>query len=277
MKFGIVYPGSDPQEALRFGIAAEDAGWDAYFVWEAVWSTDPWVVLGAVAAQTTRIRLGTMLTPVPVRRPWKLASETATLDALSGGRVILSAALGASDTGFANFGLPTDRKLRAALLDESLDILEGLWSGKPFSYAGEHYQIKKQDFPPPPPPVQRREDIPHVPIWIVGAWKREKSMRRVLRCDGLIPTVIDETNRHRPATIDELAGMRAWLDAHAPAGRRIDLIMDGATPGSGRAAQVDRLAPLAEAGVTWWVENFWAPGASKSVEKRVQQGPPAAG
>jgi alkanesulfonate monooxygenase SsuD/methylene tetrahydromethanopterin reductase-like flavin-dependent oxidoreductase (luciferase family) len=274
MKFGVVYPGSAPLEALQLGIAAEEAGWDAFFVWEAVRSTDPWVVLGAIAARTSRIRLGTMLTPVPVRRPWKLAAETATLDALSGGRAILSAALGAADTGFTNFGLPTDRKLRAALLDESLDILEGLWSGKPFAYKGEHYRIKKQTFAPPPPPIQRRGSVPHVPVWLVGAWGWEKSMNRVLRCDGLIPTVLDEKKQHRPAAVDELAAMRAWLDANAPAGRRIDLIVDGATSGDNRAAQAERLAPLAEAGVDWWVENFWAPGAAKSPKERIEQGPP---
>jgi len=67
------------------------------------------------------------------------------------------------------------------MLDESLDILDGLWGGEKFSYDGEHYHIRDVTFAPKP--VQ----TPRVPIWVVGAWPRMKSMRRVLRCDGVIP------------------------------------------------------------------------------------------
>src|SRR5574341_374940 len=95
---------------------AEKAGWDGFFVAEPVWGIDAWVSLGAAAMATKRIRLGTMLTPVSRMRPWKLASETITLDHLSNGRVILAVGLGAIDTGFASFGEVTDRRTRAELL-----------------------------------------------------------------------------------------------------------------------------------------------------------------
>ncbi len=274
MKFGVVYPGTDPRQAVRCAVEAEAAGWDAFFAWEAVWSADPWVILGAAAARTERIRLGTMLTPIPIRRPWKLAGESATLDALSGGRLILSAGLGAADTGYAEFGLPTARRTRAELLDENLDILMGLWSGKPFAYSGQHYRIREAKFMPAPTPIQQRGGEPHIPIWMVGAWKRERSLRRVLRCDGLLPNVLDGAGAHRPASPEDVAAMRAWLDEHAPAGRAIDLVLEGSTPGNDPAAQRGQLGPIAAAGATWWVEAHWQAESPDAVLARVRQGPP---
>src|SRR5512137_3126801 len=110
MKYGFVLPYGDARIAADFAQAAEAAGWDGFFVWEPVWGNDAWVMLTAAAMCTERIRLGTMLTPLSRMKPWKLASETATLDNLSNGRLILSVGLGATDTGFAEFGEETDRK-----------------------------------------------------------------------------------------------------------------------------------------------------------------------
>ena len=170
MKYGFVLPRGDARTAADFARAAEEAGWDGFFVWEPVWGVDAWVSLTAAAMVTERIRLGTMITPVSRMRPWKLASETATLDNLSGGRVILSVGLGAVDTGFEQFGEITDRKTRAELLDEGLDILTGLWRGQPFEFHGKHYQVKPADFHVPPAPVQQ----PRIPIWVVGAYPSDK-------------------------------------------------------------------------------------------------------
>src|SRR5262245_5000241 len=141
MKFGFVMPSGNVHDAIRFAEAAEAAGWDGFFVWEPVWGTDPWVTLAAIAMRTERIRFGKLSTPLSRRRPWKVASETATLDQLSNGRVILSVGLGAPESGFANFGEITDRKTRAELLDESIDIITGLWQGQPFNYNGKHYHV----------------------------------------------------------------------------------------------------------------------------------------
>ena len=109
MKYGFVFPGGEARTAAEFAQAAEEAGWDGFFVWEPVWGVDAWVSLAAAAMVTQRIRLGTMITPLSRMRPWKLASESATLDRLSNGRVILSVGLGALDSGFAAFGEATDR------------------------------------------------------------------------------------------------------------------------------------------------------------------------
>ena len=170
MKYGFVFPGGDARTAAEFAQAAEEAGWDGFFVWEPVWGVDAWVSLAAAAMVTQRIRLGTMITPLSRMRPWKLASETATLDRLSNGRVILSVGLGALDSGFAAFGEVTDRVMRAELLDEGLELLTRLWAGMPVRFEGKHYQVdvNEENFltPPPPPPVQQ----PRIPIWVVGAW-----------------------------------------------------------------------------------------------------------
>ena len=186
MKYGFVLPMGDARQVADLAQAAEKAGWDGIFVWEPVWGIDAWVCLTAAAMRTTRIRLGTMLTPLSRMRPWKLASETMTLDLLSDGRVILAVGLGAVDTGFVEFGEETERKKRAELLDEGLEILTGLWKGQPFQFAGQHYQVKPVEFMPPPPPVQQ----PRIPIWVVGAWPSKKSMARALRWDGLLPNVL---------------------------------------------------------------------------------------
>ncbi len=125
MKYGFVFPGGLPQEAIEFAKEAEAHGWDGFFVWEPVYGIDPWVTLGGIATQTEKIKIGTLLTPPSRRRPWKLASEALTVDLLSGGRMILSVGVGAIDTGFVSMGEVTDRKIRAELLDESIDILTG--------------------------------------------------------------------------------------------------------------------------------------------------------
>jgi alkanesulfonate monooxygenase SsuD/methylene tetrahydromethanopterin reductase-like flavin-dependent oxidoreductase (luciferase family) len=125
MKFGMTLAGmgagfADLPDLSR---EAEEHGWDGVFVWDEMFGPDAWVVMTAIAAQTRSIRIGALLTPLSRRRPWTVASQTATLDHLSRGRLVLVVGLGAVDTGFANAGEETDRRLRAERLDEGLDIL----------------------------------------------------------------------------------------------------------------------------------------------------------
>ena len=274
MRYGFVLPYGDARTAAELAHEAEQAGWDGFFVWEPVWGIDAWVCLTAAAMRTERIRLGTMLTPLSRMRPWKLASETATLDNLSGGRVILVVGLGATDTGFDAFGEVTDRRTRAELLDEGLDILTGLWRGQPFSYEGKHYRVKETTFLPPPPPVQQ----PRIPIWAVGAWPREKSMRRALRYDGLLPSVLGDDGKARELTPDDLRAMRDYAAANRAESTPFDIVMEGETPGDDPARAAEIVRPWADAGATWWIEALWneprdAAGLS-AVRRRAAQGPP---
>lgn len=265
MKYGFVLPRGDARTAADAAALAEETGWDAFFVWEPVWGIDAWVSLTAAAMRTERIRLGTMLTPLSRMRPWKLASETATLDNLSGGRVTLAVGLGAVDTGFEEFGEVTDRRTRAELLDEGLAILTGLWAGQPFTHAGEHYTVRPTTFMPPPSPAQR----PRIPIWVVGAWGRPRSMARALWYDGLLP--------HAPKiTPDLVAQMRAYADVErGPDAGPYDIVVEDVTPGDDPVAAADIVAPYAEAGATWWIESPWDYGDDhERVLARLRAGPP---
>ncbi len=269
MKYGFVLPFGDARIAADLAYDAEGAGWDGFFVWEPVWGIDAWISLAAAAMRTEKIRLGTMLTPVSRMRPWKLASETVTLDLLSHGRTILSVGLGALDTGFEAFGEETDRATRAELLDEGLDILAGLWKGQPFSYDGKHYRIRPTDFSPPPSPVQQ----PRIPVWVVGAWPRPKSMQRVLRWDGLLPYMPGQ--ELTPASVRE---MKDYVDANRQLSTSFDIVVEGMTPGDNLKKAVSIVQPWIEAGATWWIEAMWGqPGQEQTLDNirdRVLQGPP---
>lgn len=272
MKFGFIFPGGEARLAAELGREAERAGWDGFFVPDAVWYHDPWVTLAAVAMVTQRIRLGTMLTPVSRRRPWKLAAETATLDRLSHGRVILSVGLGALDTGFENFGEETERTARAELLDEGLKIIAGLWCGQPFRFKGKHYAIKPYRVLAPKPPLQK----PRIPVWVVGVLGRDKSMRRVTNWDGWLPNKLDANGKHAPVTPDDIRAGKAWLAKHRRAETKFDIVVEGRTPGNKREKARAVVKEWADAGATWWLEAMWAARAPSIVKirERIKQGPP---
>lgn len=253
MQYGFVLPGGTATQQLELAVIAEAAGWDGVFVWEAAYGVDAWSLLAAMAQRTERIRLGTMLTPLPWRRPWKVASQAATLDQLSGGRAILAVGLGAVTTGLARTGEVTDRRTRAEMLDEGLDIMQGLWAGRR-RFEGRHYRMdleERDDLGRAAQPVQ-----PRIPIWVVGAWPRPKSMQRVLRCDGVLPAVIDAEGP-RETTPEDIEAMRHWLDDHLDEDRSagFDIVMEGVTPAGDRAHDI--VAPWVAAGCTWWIEARW--------------------
>jgi len=280
MQYGFIIPNGDARTITELAHETEAAGWDGVFIPDCIYidtasdpvmpAFDPWVVLAAMAMRTERVRLGTMLTPVSRRRPWKLAREVATLDQLSNGRVILPVGLGAlDDAGFTKVGEAIDRKQRAQLLDEGLAILVGLWSGNPFSYSGEHYHIQEMIFLPPP--IQ----TPRIPIWVVGAWPRMKSMRRVLNWDGLLPNKLNDDGSFAEITPEDIRAMKAYIDKHRTATTPFDIIWEGRTPGENREQAAAIVRPWADAGATWWMEAMWeAPNGPDDILTRIKQGPP---
>jgi alkanesulfonate monooxygenase SsuD/methylene tetrahydromethanopterin reductase-like flavin-dependent oxidoreductase (luciferase family) len=267
VKFGVIVVMGDPRTAADLAAEAETAGWDGVFYWDGVAISesdtyDPWVVMAAMAMRTERVTLGAIVTPPSRRRPWKLARETMTLDRLSNGRLVLPVGLGAlDDAAFGNVGEPTEAKIRAELLDESLEILDGLWSGEPFAYAGRHYRFKPMTFRPTP--VQR----PRIPIWVVGAWPSERSMRRTLRYDGVLAQVPDA---------DGIAAIADYVTRERPAndsGPPFEIVAQGTTPSDpARAAEIVR--PFAAAGATWWIDADWEAGTKESQLARIRAGPP---
>lgn len=273
LKFGVgSYYGSarDTAECARL---AEEAGWDGLFIGDAIWCVDPMISLTAAAMLTSRIKLGTMVIPMPLRRPWKLASESAALDNLSGGRLILGLATGAVWMGWQGFpDEVTDTKARAEMLDEGIDILTLLYQRKQFDYEGKHYHLKltlvdEQHYPPKP--VQQ----PRIPLWVPGVWPRMKSMRRILKCDGLLPEKRNAEGKPEEVTPADIRAMKAFVDANRTLTTPFDIVHEGQTAGLDRPQLQDKLSPWIEAGVTWWVEGLWMETPDR-IKERIKQGPP---
>jgi alkanesulfonate monooxygenase SsuD/methylene tetrahydromethanopterin reductase-like flavin-dependent oxidoreductase (luciferase family) len=269
MLYGFIIPDmTDATTNAIVGLArdAEAAGWDAIFFWDGDWGYSPWITLAAMAVQTERVRLGAILHPLAWRQPWLFARETASLDQLSNGRLIVSIGLGAVDEqdfarGRTRFGTPVDRNIRAQLLDEGLEIVDRLWSGQAVSFHGEHYQL--EDFRMRPTPVQS----PRVPIWAVGVWGRRKSMARVLRCDGMLT--------HESAAIAEIQAIKAFVDEQRTQTSPFDIVMEADTRGDTPEQARAKVRDWAGAGVTWWVETMWSPESSVAdARTRIEQGPP---
>jgi len=275
MQYGFIIPGGDLQTIIELARDAEAAGWDGVFYWDGIYIKDaglmydPWVVLAAIALHTQSVRIGAILTPLSRRRPWKVARETVTLDHLSNGRLVLPVGLGAlDDGGFAKVGEAIDRKARAELLDESLEILSGLWSGQPFSFDGKHYHVEKMTFLPPP--VQK----PRIPIWVVGAWPSMKSMRRVLRYDGLLPAKLNADGSFADITPADIQAMKAYITERRSQSTPFAIVMEGETPGDNHEQAAAIVRPYADAGATWWMESRWSAASSDVVRTRIRQGPP---
>lgn len=274
MKYGFIIPGGDIHTVAELAAEAKAAGWDGAFYWDGINIRDipvydPWVTMTAMALRTKRVRLGAIISPLSRRRPWKVARETVSLDHLSGGRLVLPVGLGTlDDGGFGKVGEPTDRKTRAELLDESLEILTGLWSGEPFHYSGKHFHLDEMTFLPKP--VQS----PRIPIWVVGAWPSERSMARVLRYDGLLPNVLED-GKQQDITPDHIRAMASYIAERRAQGTPFDIVMEGETPGDDPAQAAAIVRPFAEAGATWWNESRWnAMGDTELVRARIRQGPP---
>ena len=271
MRYGIVLPGGTATEQLDQAVLAEQAGWDGVFVWEAAYGVDAWSLLAAIAVRTARVRLGTMLTPLPWRRPWKVASQVATLDQLSGGRAILAVGVGAVDTDLPDTAEVTDLRGRAERLDDGIDLIRTLWDGGT-SYHGQHYHYAtgRLDLTAAAQPVAGR-----IPLWVVGVWPRPKSLHRTLRCDGIIPQYDLDGREAGPDDVRALAG---WLAEHG-ARPGFDIVADGETPADDQAAAAAVAGPWADAGCTWWLETRWemphdSAERMSQIRERLAAGPP---
>jgi alkanesulfonate monooxygenase SsuD/methylene tetrahydromethanopterin reductase-like flavin-dependent oxidoreductase (luciferase family) len=273
IRSGIVISAGTPREFADLAVAAEKAGWDAIFTFEAIWGQDAWVTLTAAAMVTERIRVGTMLTPLARNKPWELAGKAATLDNLSGGRVQLAVGMGALHPGWLAFEADEGRKVRAEKLDEGLAIYDGLMHGQPYSFSGKHYQVKPTDFLIPPP----HEQQPRVPVWVVGAYPSVKSMSRAAKWDGLLSTKVGfgTEDPFGPADLaDVVAAVRPLREAAGLPWAGYDVVAEGVSePGAAGDKQV---RDWADAGATWWVESDWSMGtdAVQRHRTRIDAGPP---
>jgi alkanesulfonate monooxygenase SsuD/methylene tetrahydromethanopterin reductase-like flavin-dependent oxidoreductase (luciferase family) len=191
------------------------------------------------------------------------------LDHVSNGRLILGVGLGDPvATEFGSFGEETDARRRADMLDEGLAVLTGLWRGEPFTFEGEHYQVK--DALCWPPPVQS----PRIPIWVAGWWPHRRPMRRGARWDGVVPGKVIGRQMTR-VTPDDVREIIAYVTAHRESAAPFDVAIGGTTPGNDPTRTADTMAQYAEAGLTWWHEGPGRLDASlEEVRARIRQGPP---
>ena len=262
-------PFHEPQTLVDLACAAEDTGWDGFFLADnlaagaGVPVVDTWSTLAAIAGQTRRIRLGPLVTALPRRHLGQLAREAVTLDHLSGGRLILG--VGSGDDHwreYSTFGpVPADRQ-RGAMLDEGLAVLTGLWSGRPFRFQGRYYQITDAEFVPGP--VQQ----PRIPIWVAGKWPRPGPFRRAARWDGVCPNALDRT-----VTPEEYQAMQALIRAHRTSAAPFDVVHTQLVANPQTHPAASRVAAYAATGVTWWLAYFNENSRVADVQQHIRLGP----
>jgi alkanesulfonate monooxygenase SsuD/methylene tetrahydromethanopterin reductase-like flavin-dependent oxidoreductase (luciferase family) len=252
-------PFTDPATIVDMARDAESAGWDGVFLWDHLqWSTelkpdvhDPWVLLGAIALATERVRIGTLVTPLTRRRVHIVAKHLLTLDHLSGGRVTFGVGLGEPAVGdFSAFGDQADAKIRGGILDEQLTVLDQLLRGVDVDHVGTHVTVQGRLTPGP---VQR----PRPPIWVAGVVPNQRPLRRARRWEGVVPMARDE-----PLTPGELHG---YLGDDHPDG------WDVVCPRHPDFSALD----YADAGATWLTESTWPidEGWAEEFHDRIRQGP----
>jgi alkanesulfonate monooxygenase SsuD/methylene tetrahydromethanopterin reductase-like flavin-dependent oxidoreductase (luciferase family) len=254
---------ADPRVAVWLAVEAEEAGWDGVFFWDHInWDdsvtrlADPWIVMSAAAQVTERVKLGPMVTSLPRRRPAKVARETASLDVLSDGRLILGVGLGSDRFGreYSATGDETDDRLRGEMLDESIAILQAAWTGERVEHHGAHYTIDGLTFlPTPSHPVA---------IWSAGFAGKRKPMERAARLDGFVPVNIDSADQVAEiwATLAELRA-----DDTAPFDLAVEI-----------EAKAD-VAAYAAAGATWWLTGFSGATVTEDEVRGVLRDGPADG
>jgi alkanesulfonate monooxygenase SsuD/methylene tetrahydromethanopterin reductase-like flavin-dependent oxidoreductase (luciferase family) len=288
MKYGVYVPNFGPYGDARLlaelAYEAEQAGWDGFFLWDQVSKStltpgvdpmvDPWVALTAIALRTRTMRLGLLVTPLPRRRPWMVARETVSLDHLSAGRLIFGVGSGGGYFDFEALGEPADSSHLAALLDEGLEVITGLWSGEPYHHEGPAYQIKEAQFLPRPLQVSR------IPIWVAAIWPARAPLRRAARFDGVVPIGRDLplTAMLSPQEMHEIARYVASQPGYTTP---FEVVHMGISAGTNPAHDREVIASYRLAGVTWWVEKIlpelwgsWRDWPLEAMRARILQGPP---
>ena len=216
---------SDPRVLADLAARAEAAGWDGFYLWDhmaydppVTALADPWIAMAAIACATERVQIGALVTPTPRRRVQKLARETATLDLLTGGRLVFGAGIGGDKGGeLSAFGEEMDARERGRRLDADLATLQRYWDGGLL-----------------PRPAHR------IPIWLAARWPNLKPVRRAARFDGLFPIDMESPEQFAElvAAVRELRGS---LDGY-------DFVVVN-------PAGTDE-APWIAAGATWCLTGF---------------------
>lgn len=265
---------ADPRAVVRLATTAEAAGWDGLSTWDNVGNAmsapvgDPFVTLAAVAERTSGLRLILSALVLPRRRPHLVAQACGTLDRLSGGRLVIGAAIGGDPPEFEAFGEDVDLATRADRLDESLELVDRYLRGETVDHDGPAFTVRGAKVGPPP--LQR----PRPPIW-VGAGRR-RALRRAARWDGWIAVGIgDMESVSMSMSPDDVRRSLDVIDAEREADGRAGEPFEVALLGYSDPEIPWTPADYARAGVTWWLESFHlAREPFDALLARARAGPP---
>jgi alkanesulfonate monooxygenase SsuD/methylene tetrahydromethanopterin reductase-like flavin-dependent oxidoreductase (luciferase family) len=279
MKFGLSLPTKDDygniQRLAEVAVHAEESGWDGFFLWDHISTgvgplVDPWIAIASVAGHTSKLRLGLLVTPLVRRRPWKVAREIVSLDHLSKGRMVLGVGLGDfKKKEFEAFNEVSDTQQRGRMLDEGLEIVNGLQKGEPFKFSGEYYQITSSTIFNPPP-IQK----PRIPIWVAGKGPNLRPFRRAARWDGALPLARGRSKKDF-INMHEFKEIKAYLQKHRRSDEHFDLCVSGVLPGESLSKDKALMEAYERAGATWWIEFVYsATGSFQQNLDRIRLGPP---
>ena len=254
MEFGVTVPNNwgveDPQAVVNFGPLAEELGFDSVWVMDHLFNNGyirerlddkpyyhPMATLSHISALTSRVKLGTSVLVLPYHNPVELAKYAATLDQMSGGRVILGVGVGAMTPEFDALGIPMSQ--RGSLTNESMDIMRELWSNEDPRYSSNRWKFEDLKFSPKP--VQSEAGSPHVPLW-VGGGSPGALRRAARRGNGWHPSGVSAEEfaigRQRVRELAESAGrnpdelvMSARVEVEAHGGPSSEALIVRACPG----------------------------------------------
>lgn len=279
----------EPAKMIALAQAAERAGYDGFFIWDhlalepegRIEIVDATVMLGALAQATRRVRLGAMITPLARRRPWKVAKEMATLDRLSGGRMVFGVGLGEPPgVEFEAFGEDGSARGRAARLDEGLALFDPLVRGEQVTHDGATYHLRDARLAP------RATQSPRMPIWVAASLPARAGVRRAARWDGIFPVRVPQAILDgAPVTaLDwtawwlapaDIAALVSEVTALRPGGTPFEVVASGRVAHLPPAAAREHVAAFAAAGASWWCE--WVDetrGTFEATLAAIGRGPP---
>lgn len=274
MRYGLnispVGPWGAPGQITELAVLAEQSGWDGVFCEDylafrdGLRAYDPWITLALIAEATTRITLGTMVTPLPWRLPATVAAQAMTLDVVSGGRFVLGVGSGDPTGPDARFAAPLSLRQRAERLDEALDVIARLWSGEPVTLHGRHFQLDGATLSPSPK---------RIPIWVGGQLTLRGPRSRALRWDGACLYREPPEREWEDVTAADVRELRAQARERPDGGAGFVIGVGGRRRRPDLAAEREHATQVAEAGADWRYEYVPPEYSLERARELIEGGP----